>query len=220
MLEVRDLTVRHDDRTILDRFSLVVGTGEIVAITGPSGAGKSTLLDAICGFVRIESGSILLDGRDVTGLPPHARGIVLMSQTGDLFPAMDVAANIAYGLARRRVPRHEQSRRVSALLGMIGLEGFEHRDVRSLSGGEARRVALARALAPGPAVLLLDEPLVGLDEETHRTLMADLRGVLTAAGTTVLMVTHDVEEARTIATRVESLRDGNMGRMRDGSMGT
>lgn len=210
MLEVRELTVRHGARTVLERFSLTVRTGEVVAITGPSGAGKSTLLDAICGFVRIESGSIVLDGRDITAVPPHRRGIVLMSQSGDLFPNLNVGDNIAYGLGRRGVPRRQRDARVRSLLEMVGLDGYERRDVGTLSGGEARRVALARALAPAPAVLLLDEPLTGLDERTHRALMADLGRVLGGAGTTVLLVTHDAEEARALATRVEELRDANM----------
>lgn len=210
MLEIRDLTVRRGARTVLDRFCLSVHTGEVVALTGPSGAGKSTLLDAICGFARVESGSVVLDGRDITDVPAHRRGIVLMSQSGDLFPGMDVADNIAYGLKRRGVPRHERAARVRALLAMTGLDGFEQRSVGSLSGGEARRVALARALAPEPAVLLLDEPLTGLDEQTHQVLVADLGRLLAEAGTTVLLVTHDRDEARAIATRVEHLGSGNM----------
>lgn len=205
MLEVRGLTVRHGNTTVLSDYSLCVDTGEIVAVVGPSGAGKSTLLNCICGFTRIESGSVLLDGRNITNLAPHQRGIVLMSQGGDLFPTMDVAANIAYGLRRRKTDRREIDRRVSGLLDMVGLAGFEHRDVSSLSGGEARRVALARALAPAPAVLLLDEPLVGLDETTHGEVMADLVALLRREGTTVVLVTHDLEEARTVADRIEQL---------------
>jgi thiamine transport system ATP-binding protein len=205
MLSVVDLCVAFEGRPVLDRVSFDVATGEVVALLGPSGSGKTTLLRVIAGLQPADSGTVLLDGRSLDGVPAHRRSIGLVFQDEQLFPHLDVRANVAFGLRMAGRTRHEQAVRVDELLALVGLPGFGDRRVTSLSGGEAKRVALARSLAPAPAVLLLDEPLTGLDPELHDRLATDLAALLRRTGTTALMVTHDLTEAATIADRTLSL---------------
>jgi thiamine transport system ATP-binding protein len=207
MLEVRDLTVRFADRTVLDGLSLQVGTGEVLAVRGPSGVGKSTLLRVVAGLLTPDDGSVWLDGVDVTHRAPHRRRIGLMFQDEQLFPHLDVAANVGFGPRMAGMPKADIAARTAAMLDLVGLRGFGDRRVTTLSGGEAKRVALARALAPAPAVLLMDEPLTGLDRELHDRLAGELARVLRATGTTSLLVTHDHDEAATIAHRTVVLGD-------------
>jgi thiamine transport system ATP-binding protein len=206
-LVIEQVVVELGGRRILDRVGLVVGPGELVALTGASGSGKSTLLRAVAGLVPLTGGRILLRGADLAGVPTHRRGIGMVFQDQALFPHLDVAGNIAYGLRMARTPRRTRSARVDALLGLVGLdpERVRHQAVSTLSGGEAQRVALARALAPGPAVLLLDEPLSALDPDAHARLAADLRHVLQTTATTTLHVTHDRAEAAAVCDRVVDL---------------
>ena len=199
MLNVSNLSVAFDNTVIVDNISFTVPTGETLAITGPSGIGKTTLLHAICGIVRTTHGSVHIDNVDITSLPTHKRGIGLVSQTGDLFPTMTVRQNIEFGLRITRMPKADRLTRVNELLEMVNLAHLAHRNVADLSGGEARRIALARALAPRPRVLLLDEPLSGLDQTTHDALMPDLARVLKQTATTALLVTHDHSEAEFLA---------------------
>ncbi len=205
MLDVRDVTVRYGDRLVLDRVSLSVRRGEVVALLGPSGSVKTTLLRVVAGLLRPDGGSVSIGGRDVTALAAHQRQVGLVFQDDQLFPHRDVAGNIAFGLRIAKWPRDDQHARVRELLDLVGLPGFERRRVDELSGGEARRVALARSLAPRPAVLLLDEPLSGLDPELHDRLATDLAALLRATGTTALMVTHDRDEAALVADRAVQL---------------
>lgn len=205
MLAATDITVRFNERTVLDRVSLEVATGEVVALLGPSGVGKSTLLRVIAGLLAADSGTVWVDGRDITQLPSHRRHIGLVFQDEQLFPHLTVAQNVGFGLRMQRVGRSEAAARVQELLALVGLEHLANLHVTKLSGGEAKRVALARSLAPRPAVLLLDEPLTGLDRELHDRLAGELAALLRTTGTTALLVTHDLDEATTIADRIERL---------------
>ncbi len=199
MLKVSKLSVVIDNTVIVEDISFTVSTGATLAITGPSGIGKTTLLHAICGIVRTTHGTVNIDNVDISSLPTHKRGIGLVSQTGDLFPTMTVSQNIEFGLRISRIPKADRTARVNELLQLVGLTHLAHRNVAELSGGEARRIALARALAPRPRVLLLDEPLAGLDQTTHDVLISDLARVLEQTATTAVLVTHDLSEADFLA---------------------
>ena len=201
MLEARDITVHFDERSVLDRVSITVADGEVVALLGPSVVGKSTLLRVIAGLLVADAGTVSLDGVDITRWASHRRNIGLVFQDEQLFPHLTVAGNVGFGLRMRRTPHPELHRRVQELLALVGLSGFDDRAVGGLSGGEAKRVALARSLAPRPRVLLLDEPLTGLDRDLHDRLATDLAALLRSTGTSALLVTHDRDEAATIADR-------------------
>ncbi|WP_425432758.1 ABC transporter ATP-binding protein [Georgenia soli] len=214
-LAVRDLVVRYEGAgktatTAVAGVDLDVAVGEILALLGPSGSGKSSLLRAVAGLEPVAAGSVSWDGRDVTNVPVHRRGFGLMFQEGQLFPHRSVAGNIAYGLAMSGVPRAVRARRVAELLELVGLEGYGPRAVSTLSGGQAQRVALARSLAPEPKLLLLDEPLSALDRGLRDRLTAELHDILRRTGTTALYVTHDHDEAFTVADRVAVMIDGHL----------
>ncbi|HEX6787231.1 MAG TPA: ATP-binding cassette domain-containing protein [Acidimicrobiales bacterium] len=205
MLDVDGITVRFGDRVVLDEVGLAVGTGEVVGLLGPSGSGKSTLLRVIAGLLVPDRGRVAWDGVDLRTVPTHRRRFGLVFQDHQLFPHRDVAGNVGFGLSVAGRPPAEIRARVAELLDLVGLRGFERRGVASLSGGEAQRVALARALAPSPRLLLLDEPLGALDRELHDRLALDLRRLLKEVGIAGLHVTHDREEADTVADRVVTL---------------
>lgn len=205
-LSLEDVTVRFGDVTAVDAVSLSVPTGEIFALLGPSGSGKSSLLRAIAGLEPC-TGDIAFDGESVMRMPPHKRRFALMFQDGQLFPHLDVAGNVGYALRVAGAPWRD---RVSELLDLVGLSGFERRRVTDLSGGEQQRVALARSLAASPRVLLLDEPLSSLDRELRERLARELRDILRATGVTAILVTHDHDEAGVIADRVGILDSGRL----------
>jgi len=207
MLTVDSVSVSLGGERVLDGVSLSVAAGEVVAVFGPSGSGKSTLLRAVAGLVDVDSGRVLVDGADVTAVPTHRRSVGMVFQDEQLFPHRDVAGNVSFGLEMAGVERGERDSRVAEVLTAVGLEDFGGRDVSTLSGGEAKRVALARSLAPRPAVLLADEPLTGLDADLHDRLAVEVRSVLRASGTTTLWVTHDRAEAELVADRSVSLLD-------------
>jgi thiamine transport system ATP-binding protein len=210
MLAVAGLTVRYGALTAVSEVDVEVADGEVLALLGPSGCGKSTLLRAVAGLEPPADGEIRWDGTDLAGVPVHRRGFGLVFQDGQLFPHRDVAGNVAFGLRMRRVPAEDRHRRVTELLELVGLAGYEHRRVTELSGGEQQRVALARALAPRPRLLLLDEPLSALDRALREQLAMDLAAVLRVAGATALVVTHDHDEAFTLADRVAVMRAGRI----------
>ncbi|MGI9596982.1 MAG: ABC transporter ATP-binding protein [Acidimicrobiales bacterium] len=201
-LSVDRVSVHYGSTPALDRFSLAVASGEVVAVLGPSGSGKSTLLRAVAGLEPLTAGRIVLDGRDLAGVPTHRRGLGLMFQDHGLFAHLSVADNIAYGLRTAGASKQVQRARVGELLDLVGLTGFESRRTSELSGGEAQRVALARALAPEPGLMMLDEPLGSLDRALRDQLTGDLRRLLTGLGQTALHVTHDQAEAFAVADRV------------------
>lgn len=210
MLTVRDLTVRFDGVTAVDRVSLDLPTGEVLAVLGPSGCGKSTLLRAVAGLEELSAGTVAFDGQDLAGVPTHKRGFALMFQDGQLFGHQSVAANVGYPLRLRGVARGAAAARVEELLALVGLPSYGDRRPAELSGGERQRVALARSLAADPRLLLLDEPLSALDRELRERLSADLRRILRSAGTTALLVTHDHDEVWTVADRVAVMQAGRI----------
>lgn len=214
-LGVRDLVVRYrgtgrgaGEVTAVAGVTLDVPAGEVLALLGPSGCGKSSLLRAVAGLEPPTAGSVTWAGVDLTRVPVHRRGFGLVFQDGQLFPHRDVAGNVAYGL--RALDRAARAARVAELLEVVGLPGYASRPVATLSGGERQRVALARSLAPRPRLLLLDEPLSALDRSLRERLADDLRHALVATGTTAVFVTHDQDEASTVADRVAVMSAGRL----------
>lgn len=210
-LSVRGLAVTYGDLRAVDGVDLEVAAGEVVALLGASGSGKSSLLRAVAGLEDVAAGEVAWDGRSMVRVPVHKRGFGLMFQDGQLFEHRDVGSNIAYGLTD--LPRAQRSERVREMLALVGLPGFERRRVTTLSGGQAQRVALARALAPAPRLLLLDEPLSALDRALREQLATDVRTILRQGGTTALYVTHDQDEAMTVADRVGVMEAGRLLRL-------
>ncbi|MFK7916468.1 MAG: ABC transporter ATP-binding protein [Ilumatobacter sp.] len=204
-VEARNIDVAFDGVAVLRNISLRAEAGEVVALLGASGSGKSTLLRVVAGLVTPESGAVLLGGNDVTKVATHRRGVGMVFQDNQLFPHRSTMENVEFGLRMAGVDRAERRSRAHAWLERVGLAGFGSRRVTELSGGEAKRVALARTLATEPAAVLLDEPLTGLDRELHDELIGELSKLLTATDCTALLVTHDIDEARSLADRTVRL---------------
>jgi putative spermidine/putrescine transport system ATP-binding protein len=204
------VSVAYDGTRVLSDVTLDVARGELVALLGSSGCGKTTLLRSIAGFVQPQAGRIHVDGRDITPLPPEKRGTAMMFQSYALWPHMSVAANIGYGLRMRGAARAAIARRVEELLALMQLQGFAARSVTQLSGGQRQRVALARALAVDPKLLLLDEPMSNLDYKVRIELRHELRALQKRIGITAVYVTHDREEALTLADRIAVLDAGHV----------
>ena len=207
MLDCQNLVVTYESTSVLQNLSIYIGAGEIVALTGPSGSGKTTLLRCIAGLEVVESGTILLSGEEITSKPAHLRRIGLVFQDNQLFPHLNVAKNISYSLMIQGTRQKLIDEKVTEVHELVGLTHLSKREVFKLSGGEAKRIAVARALVAQPKVLLLDEPLNGLDKELHARLLADLGTLLRLRGTTTLHVTHDQDEANAIADRVLDIRN-------------
>jgi len=224
-LVVSHVSVRYEDeavggrfggrrafKTAVDDVSFDLADGESMALLGPSGCGKSSLLRAIVGLEPLAGGTISYDGVDLAAVPVHQRGFGLLFQDGQLFPHRNVARNVAYGLemAPTKLPRPARQVRISEMLDLVGLTGYQNRPIDTLSGGERQRVALARALAPEPRLLLLDEPFSALDRNLRLRLVAEVRDILRATNTTAITVTHDHDEAFTIADRVGIMSQGKL----------
>jgi ABC-type Fe3+/spermidine/putrescine transport system ATPase subunit len=209
-LSIDNLTVAYGGLRVLDQVSLGVERGEMTALLGSSGCGKTTLLRSIAGFVMPESGTIRVDGQDITRLPPEARGTAMMFQSYALWPHMTVADNIAYGLRMRDWKKDAIAARVEEMLKLLQLEGFGPRGVTQLSGGQRQRVALGRALAVSPHLLLLDEPMSNLDYKVRLELRHELRALQQRIGITAVYVTHDREEALTLADRIAVIDAGHI----------
>jgi len=206
MLEVRDLAVSFEGKPFMHHVNLTVPDGDVLAILGPSGSGKSTLLRAVAGLESPDAGSISWDGELLDGVPPHARGFGLMFQDYALFPHMTVGANVAFGIEGRS----DVKERTAEVLERVGLAGYDHRSVGRLSGGEQQRVALARSLAPEPRLLMLDEPVGSLDRALRERIVPELRELFLRLHITAIYVTHDQEEAFTVADQMVILRDGTI----------
>ena len=191
-------------------FSLSVARSEIVALLGPSGSGKTTVLRLVAGFESPDSGSVQVEGEDVTGLPPERRRFGMVFQHYALFPHLTVGENVAFGLEAQKLPRAEVGSRVAEALAAVDLEGFERRAIGEISGGQQQRVALARALAPQPRVLLLDEPLSNLDPTLRERTRRELKRIIRRVGITTLFVTHEQEEAFDLGDRVAVLNAGRL----------
>ena len=207
-VSLEELTLAYGRTVAVDRLSLGVRSGELVALLGPSGCGKTTTMRAIAGLLAPRSGYIRLDGRDITRSPPSKRGVGLVFQSYALFPHLSVYENVAFGLRLRRDP--DLATRVSAGLAVVGLDGFASRAPAELSGGQQQRLALARSLVMEPKLLLLDEPLSNLDARLRLEMRVELQRVQRETGVTMIFVTHDQSEALALADRIVVMRDGRV----------
>jgi spermidine/putrescine ABC transporter ATP-binding subunit len=210
LLRIEDLTVRYGATDALHALDLTVRHGELFVLLGVSGSGKTTLLRAIGGFVQPTTGRILLEDIELESLPPHRRPVNTMFQSYALFPHMSVATNIGFGLRQQRRPRAEIAARVAEMLALVRLEAFADRRPHQLSGGQQQRVALARCLAPNPRLLLLDEPLSALDRNLRIETRGELARLQRRLGTSFILVTHDQEEALTLADRIGVMQGGRL----------
>jgi ABC-type Fe3+/spermidine/putrescine transport system ATPase subunit len=209
-LELSDLSMSFADRVVLDAINLDVGKADLLGLLGPSGSGKTTILNIIGGFVSPDSGAVRINGENILRLPPYRRDIGITFQNYALFPHLTVFDNVGYGLVQRKVPRPEIATRVSQMLELLSLGGYEGRYPRSLSGGEQQRVALARALVVQPRLMLLDEPLANLDASLRQRVRFEIREVLRRTKVTSIFVTHDQDEAFALCDRVAILHEGRI----------
>ena len=209
-IELVEVTKRYGEAVALDRVSMRIEVGEFFCLLGPSGCGKTTTLNLIGGFLPLTTGELRIQGQRVNDLPPHKRNVNTVFQSYALFPHMTVAENVAFGLQMEGLGRQERDRRVGEYLALVGLRGLERRQPAQLSGGQQQRVALARALAKRPAVLLLDEPLGALDLKLRRQMQVELARIHRQVGTTFVFVTHDQEEALSMATRIAVMSGGRV----------
>ena len=210
ILDLQNVTKRYDGKTILDNINLYIREGEFVTLLGPSGCGKTTTLRLIAGFIQPDEGKILLEGKDIAGIPPYQRPLNTVFQRYALFPHLDVYDNIAFGLKLQKTPTDEIDRRVRKVLKMVAMTDYEDRDVDSLSGGQQQRVAIARALVNEPKVLLLDEPLSALDRKMREDMQIELKEMHQKLGITFIYVTHDQEEALTLSDTIVVMNEGKI----------
>ena len=210
VVELQGCTRAYGSVRAVEALDLSVVEGEFLSLLGPSGCGKTTTLNLIAGFVEPTAGRILIDGEDVTGRPPHLRGLGVVFQSYALFPHLSVLENVAFGLRERRVAAAEIGRRVAEALALVRLEGRERQRPTELSGGMQQRVALARALVYRPRVVLLDEPLAALDKRLREEMRDELRAIQRSVGITTIFVTHDQAEALGLSDRIAVMRAGRI----------
>ena len=208
LIRLRDLCMAFDDELVLDHINLYINDSEFLTLLGPSGCGKTTTLRIIGGFTTPTSGDVTFDGVRINDVPPHKRQINTVFQKYALFPHLDVFENIAFGLRIAKVPAEEIEERVTEMLGVVSLKGFEHRKITQLSGGQQQRVAIARALVNRPKVLLLDEPLGALDLRLRKDMQNELKRIQQQMGITFIYVTHDQEEALTMSDTIVVMDKG------------
>ncbi len=208
LIEIKNIVKRFDNQVVLKGINLDINENEFVTLLGPSGCGKTTLLRIIAGFLDPDEGQVLLDGEDIATVPAYKRDVNTVFQHYALFPHLDVYDNIAFGLTIKKQPKDIIHQKVMRMISLVGLEGFEHRDINAMSGGQQQRVAIARALVNEPQVLLLDESLSALDKNLRKEMQLELKEIQREVGITFIFVTHDQEEALTMSDKIVIMRDG------------
>lgn len=210
LIEVKNIVKTFDSQVVLKGISLDINENEFVTLLGPSGCGKTTLLRIIAGFLDPDEGKVMMDGEDIAKIPAYKRDVNTVFQHYALFPHLDVYDNIAFGLKIKKLPKDIIRQKVMRMISLVGLEGFEHRDVKAMSGGQQQRVAIARALVNEPKVLLLDESLSALDKNLRKEMQIELKEIQREVGITFIFVTHDQEEALTMSDKIVIMKDGNI----------
>ena len=210
IIEIKNLSKAFGDKKVLEDINLYIRRGEFITLLGPSGCGKTTLLRMIAGFLQPDEGSILMEGKELAGIPPHERPLNTVFQRYALFPHLDVYDNIAFGLKLKKVPEDEIEKRVRRVLKLVAMSDYEDRDVDTLSGGQQQRIAIARAIVNQPKVLLLDEPLAALDLKMRKDMQTELKEMHRKLGITFIYVTHDQEEALTLSDTIVVLNEGRI----------
>ena len=210
IIDLRNITVSYGDNTILENVNLYINEKEFITLLGPSGCGKTTTLRAIAGFVKVDSGDVIFEGKRINDVPPHKRRVNTIFQRYALFSHLNVYDNIAFGPKLQKMPKQEIRKTVASMLELVNLKGFETRSIDSLSGGQQQRVAIARALANKPHVLLLDEPLGALDLKLRKDMQRELKNIQQELGITFIYVTHDQEEALSMSDTVVVMDRGKI----------
>lgn len=210
IIDLRNITVSYGDNTILENLNLYINEKEFITLLGPSGCGKTTTLRAIAGFVKVDSGDVIFEGKRINDVPPHKRRVNTIFQRYALFSHLNVYDNIAFGPKLQKMPKQEIRKTVASMLELVNLRGFETRSIDSLSGGQQQRVAIARALANKPHVLLLDEPLGALDLKLRKDMQRELKNIQQELGITFIYVTHDQEEALSMSDTVVVMDKGKI----------
>ncbi len=210
IIELKNISVSFDNERILENLNLSIRDGEFITFLGPSGCGKTTTLRVIAGFLQPDDGDVIFDAKRINGVPPHKRQVNTIFQRYALFPNMNVADNIAFGLRVKKLPSDEIKKKVQEMLTLVNLKGFDHRMIESLSGGQQQRVAIARALAVDPKVLLLDEPLGALDLKLRKDMQVELKKIQKSLGITFIYVTHDQEEALSMSDTIVVMDNGKI----------
>ncbi len=210
IIDLKNISVSFDGEQILKNINLYIRDGEFITFLGPSGCGKTTTLRIIAGFLEPDSGDVIFDGKKINGVPPHKREVNTIFQRYALFPHLNVAENIAFGLKLKKMPKDKIEKKVAEMLSLVNLKGFEHRNINSLSGGQQQRVAIARALAVDPKVLLLDEPLGALDLKLRKDMQVELKKIQQSLDITFIYVTHDQEEALSMSDTIVVMDSGKI----------